>query len=453
MKRGDDKYLYNKLQKSAEPRPNLRGIQMRIVITSVFVLCLSTLTFSQGTETVLHSFSGYPTDGAYPEGGLLFDSAGNIYGTTNGGGSHCFEYGGCGTIYKISPAASGGWTETVLYDFCKIKTSSSCLDGAFPWAGLIMDAKGNLYGTTASGGTGGAGQLDSPSGVVFRLSPPSTQGGSWTETVLWNSSMSPQNINDPAYGRLIMDASGNIYGTAGGGAKGLGTVFELSPQIDGSYSLSILHSFSGSDGLGPYGVTLDKNGNLYGATSQGGRGKSICNYGCGLVYELSQSAGAWEETVLFEFDGVVGSYPLSPISIDKFSNLYGTFELGGGGNCPLSLGSCGGVFKLVSGSNSKYIFYFDDNGGPNDGNPQDGVTLGAGNVLYGTTGVAGGGQVYMLQNSHETILYNFCSLPSCTDGSVPSPGNVVIRNGSLYGATGVGGDYGGGVIYSITMAK
>jgi len=264
--------------------------------------------------------------------------------------------------------------------------------------------------------------------------------------------MNPNNGGRPGFGKLNMDAAGNIYGTTiGGGAKGLGTVYALSPQTDGTYAFSILHSFSGSDGVSPdYGVTFDTSGDLYGATSQGGRGKSVCNYGCGLVYKLTESQGTWQETVLFEFDGVVGAYPISPVSIDKSGNLYGTFEIGGGGDCPLFPSSCGGVFKLVPGSSRKYEFYFNDNGGPNDGNPQSGVTIGSGNTLYGTVGIGQGGEVYMLQNSQETILYDFCSLPNCADGAEPSYGNVVVRGGALYGATSSGGNYGLGVVYSIS---
>jgi uncharacterized repeat protein (TIGR03803 family) len=189
---------------------------------------------------------------------------------------------------------------------------------------------------------------------------------------------------------------------------------------------------------------------MYGSATYGGRGKATCNQGCGLVYKLSQSGGGWQETVLYEFDGVVGAYPFSPISIDKFGNLYGTFEVGGGGDCVLSPGTCGGVFKLVPGSSRRYAFYFNDNGGFNDGNPQNGVTIGSGNTLYGTVGIGQGGEVYMLQNSQETILYSFCSLPNCADGSVPSPGNIVMRDGALYGATVEGGQYGLGIVYSLT---
>ena len=415
---------------------------MRIIaVTSLVLICLCGLAVSQSTETVLYNFRGYPADGSGPYGALVFDSAGKAYGVTSGGGKYCFEDGGCGTIYELTPTASGEWIERVLYDFCSTGNPDTCPDGAFPTAGLIIDARGNLYGT-ASGGIGTA-------GTVFRLSPSSEQGGSWTETVLWNFTLDLQNGRGTVYGALNMDAAGNLYGTTtNGGSKNAGTVYELSPQSDGTYAFSILHSFSGPDGVTPdYGVTFDSKGNLYGTTSEGGRGKSICNYGCGLVYELSPSGGTWKETVLFEFDGVVGAWPLSPISIDQSGNLYGTFEKGGGGTTCYFI-TCGGVFKLVPGSNRKYVFDFANE--PNDGTPESGVAIGPGNTLFGTEGIIGAGQVYMLQGSQETILYNFCSLANCTDGELPTYGNIVIHNGSLYGATIRGGSSNNGVIYSLT---
>lgn len=256
--------------------------------------------------------------------------------------------------------------------------------------------------------------------------------------------MDANNGEEPR-GSLVMDASGNIYGTTvGGGADGLGTVYELSPQTDRTYSFSILYSFSGSDGLEPEaGLSFDSAGNLYGTASAGGRGRPTCQYGCGVVFELSPSVGGWEETVLLDFDGVLGAYPLSPISIDEFGNLYGTFETGGGGTTCYAI-SCGGVFKLIPYSNRKYVFDFSS--GPNSGNPQSGVVIGPDNTLYGTEGIFGG-QVYMLQNSQETVLYNFGSLPNCADGSFPNFGNVVIHDGALYGTTNSGG-LGIGVVYS-----
>jgi hypothetical protein len=226
----------------------------------------------------------------------------------------------------------------------------------------------------------------------------------------------------------------------------------VSPAGDGTYSFSILHSFSGSDGAVPeYGVAIDSAGNLYGTTQLGGIGRSICTGGaggCGLVYELSASNDEWQEKVLYEFNGVAGAYPISPISIAKSGALYGTFLNGGGGSC--FLGTCGGVFELVpqnSDGEKRYVFYF--NGGQASGNPENGVLIGTNNTLYGSVGVIGGGNVYMLKGADETILYSFCSLPNCADGSGPTYGNIVDRSGKLYGDTLAGGQYGLGVVYSI----
>jgi len=417
---------------------------LKIVAIVAALICFSGMASSQAIETVLYSFHGYPTDGTGPSGTLLFAN-GRVYGVTGAGGKYCFEERGCGTVYELSPTSSGEWSEKLLYEFCSTGNPKTCADGATPYAGLIMDPSGNLYGTATAGGTAGI-------GVVFRLSPPLEQGGSWTETVLWNFSLDLTNGRGFSYGALNIDTAGNLYGTTtNGGSKNAGIVYELSPQPDGRYSFSILHNFSGPDGADPeYGVTFDSMGNLYGTTSQGGRGKSICSYGCGLVYELSPIGSTWSEAVLFEFDGVIGAWPISPISIDGSGNLYGTFEKGGGETTCYFI-TCGGVFKLVPGSNRKYVFDF--NSGADEGTPHSGVTIGSDGTLYGTEGILGfgEGQAYMLQGSHETVLYNFCSAANCSDGLWPAYGNLIIHNGSLFGATAEGGSFNDGVVYSLTQ--
>ena len=415
---------------------------------SLLTMCLLVSWFcapasGQSTEAVLYSFGAYPTDGIFPQGGLLFDSAGNIYGTTNGGGEYCQSEGGCGTIYELSPAADGEWTETILYNFCSAGYPT-CADGSVPNAGLIMDGQGNLYGTTHSGGT----ELY---GVVFRLSPPTNGNAQWAYAVLWR--FARVDGANPGYGKLNMDSSGSIYGTTqSGGKHGFGTVFQLSPRSDGTYSLSTLHSFSGRDGAYPaYGVAIDEAGNLYGTTVNGGLYNANCHPGCGVVYEVTSLNGTWQYTVLYQFNGVDGQNPFSPISLDPTGELYGTFEVGGGGSC--FFGTCGGVFKLVPESGSagnrgkKYTFYFDDNQG--GGNPQSGVVVGPGNTLYGSLGF-GGNSVYELNYENETVLYTFCSLPNCADGSIPALGDIVARQGSVYGSTSEGGLYNLGVVYSLT---
>jgi uncharacterized repeat protein (TIGR03803 family) len=182
------------------------GLRAALAIFTVTLLVTSTWAATPWYEKVLHSFNG--GDGANPAAGLIFDAAGNLYGTTTGGGTS-----GYGTVFELTPMGGGGWTETILYSF------GNGTDGAIPYAGLIFDAAGNLYGTTFGGGPyGGA-------GTVFELTP--TAGGGWTETVL--HSFNGGDGANPVAG-LIFDAAGNLYGTTtGGGTYGGGTAFELSP--------------------------------------------------------------------------------------------------------------------------------------------------------------------------------------------------------------------------------
>jgi uncharacterized repeat protein (TIGR03803 family) len=402
---------------------------------------------AQSTETVLYSFGAYPGDSALPVGGLSFDSSGNIYGAA-GEGENC-QSDGCGSIYELSPSLDGSWTEAVLYSFCPSGTPPACPDGYGPVAGLVMDGTGNLYGTTSAGGSG-------LRGTVFRLSPPQGGIGKWNETVLWNFAGGANNGAAPGYGKLNIDKSGNLYGTTmEGGEKNLGVVFELSPNAEGSYSFSLLHSFSGPDGAYPqYGVALDTAGDLYGTTEFGGVKSSACFVTnppantCGVVYELSPSNGAWTETVLYRFNGITGFYPITPISLDSSGSLYGTFAGGGEGTGCYYL-TCGGVFKLVPGEAKFYSFDFD--GVDGNGTPENGVLVVGPDELYGSVGwPLNPGNVYRLTGRRQSILYGFCSLSNCADGSRPSSGTLVSYKGLLYGATFEGGANGVGVVYSLT---
>jgi uncharacterized repeat protein (TIGR03803 family) len=192
------------------------------------------------------------TDGRFPEGLLAFDGEGNVYGTTSAGGlaNH-------GTVYMLTPNHSTeGWSETVLYSF-----QGGTADGAKPIAGVVLDAEGNVYGTTSQGGTANL-------GTVFKLTPQSN--GTWSETVLYSF----QGGNDAAApnSTLAFDAAGNLYGTAGGGSDGQGTLFKLMPSSGGQWTESVLHTFTGGpDGGMPFGgVTIDSSGNMYGTASTGG---------------------------------------------------------------------------------------------------------------------------------------------------------------------------------------
>ncbi|HEX8817940.1 MAG TPA: choice-of-anchor tandem repeat GloVer-containing protein [Terriglobales bacterium] len=282
-------------------------------VGTVFELTLGTT--GTWTQTILHSFST-KNDGRYPLGSLVFDSAGNLYGTTSGGG----KYQG-GTVFELSPGTGGQWTETPLYSFCPV---AGCPDGANPASNLIFDSSGNLYGTTTAGGA-------QQSGAVFQLTPSST--GKWTETTLYSFQNNNLDGVNPDAG-VLLDLAGNLYGTTyWGGIYGAGTVFELSPNGQGQWAETVLYSFnsSGQDAQDPYaGVIADASGNLYGTAQYGGSGTG-CDGGCGAIFELSQSSGQWTESILYSFNdnGTDGFDPAGGLVFDASGNLYTTTIEGG----------------------------------------------------------------------------------------------------------------------------
>jgi uncharacterized repeat protein (TIGR03803 family) len=270
------------------------------------------------TETILYAFTG-GADGAFPSGDIIFDPAGNIYGTTSGGGyfgGNC-SVEGCGVVYKLSPA-NGGWTETTLYAFM------DGTDGANPNGGVVRDAAGNLYGTTANGGIG------CPAvgcGTVFEVSP--SQGG-WTESLLYEF----QGFNSPngafPYAGLTMDSAGNLYGsTVAYGSAGGGTIFELTPS-GGSWNFATIYaltSFSGGGG-GPVGaLTLDGSANLYGAPQYDGA------YNVGSVIKLTPSNGSWVYTDIYDFSPAgTSGWLYDGLVLGAQGAIYGTAYHGGSYN-------------------------------------------------------------------------------------------------------------------------
>jgi uncharacterized repeat protein (TIGR03803 family) len=332
-------------------------------IFAVSLLVTSSWAATNWHEKVLHSF-GHGEDGVFPASGLIFDATGNLYGTTYRGGIH-----NAGTVFELKPNGSGGWTDLLLHSF------ATNPDGQEPWAGVIFDAAGNLYGTTLAGGVG--------AGTVFRLTP--IWGGNWTERPLYTFDVHGDPDGQQLWAGLIFDASSNLYGTTsqGGGDLSVGTVFELTPNSDGSWAEIQLYSFGNSpDGANPVsGVIFDGSGNLYGTTSAGG------TYGFGTVFELTPNGGGgWTETILHRFgNGTDAAQPLyGSLIFDAAGNLYGTTRAGG-------TYSTGTVFELTpngSGSWTETVLYSFGNG--TDGSsPFGSLTFDAVGNLYGTTEVGG----------------------------------------------------------------
>ena len=335
------------------------------------------------SETILYNFSG-STDGGQPYGSLVFDTAGNLYGTTNFGGSaNCTM--GCGTVFKLAPG-SGGWTESVIYTF----TGGS--DGREPYARLLSDSSGNLYGTTLLGGNINS-TCSSGCGTVFKL----TKGSStWTESVIY-AFQGAADGSSP-YDGLAFDPVGNLYGTANaGGTSASGVIFKLTPGSSG-WTESILHSFKGGyDGKSPYGdLIFDAAGNLFGTASQGG----ARSYG--VVFEIfTNPKGFMRESVLHSFANTPSASPVAGLVMDPAGNLYGTTMAGG--TQTYCGGGCGTLFKLspvsTGGWSYKVLHVF---GVGSDGfHPTGDLILDSTGNVYGTTqagGAEGSGEVFEIMH-------------------------------------------------------
>jgi uncharacterized repeat protein (TIGR03803 family) len=394
--------------------------------TAAFTLAfivIMTLTMARPaqaqTESVLYTFCSLTNcdDGFLPMSNVIMDAQGNMYGTTIDGGVHH-----SGTVFKLD---SGG-TLTVLYSFCSARRM--CTDGAHPFSGLVRDSAGNLYGTTADGGHYNV-------GTVFKLSSDGTL------TTLHSFQNNGTDAYTPVAG-LLMDSSGNLYGTSYyGGKYGLGTVYRVTP----AGKESIMHSFgaTSTDGANPANVVpvMDRLGNLYGTTEFGG---SILHQG--TVFEIT--AGG-KESVLYTFGATAtdAEFPYAGLVIDAEGNLYGTT----GGIGP------GAVFRVTHSGTETVIHSF-QNSGTGGNSPYAPLVRDAAGNLYGVTflgGLYGFGTVFKINASGvETILHAFAN--DGTDGVGPYGGLLLDSAGNLYGTTEGGGNlgctnlYGCGTVFKIT---
>jgi uncharacterized repeat protein (TIGR03803 family) len=401
-------------------------MEMPMWIRLLPIVLLAAVEMASGqTYTEVYAFTG-GSDGSDPETGVVADAAGNLYGTTSYGGP-----AGYGTVYEL-PVTGG---EKTIHDF------SSNWDGAYPKSGVIVDNAGNLYGTAQQGGNTGC--QDFGCGVVFRINP--THADKALHIFL-----DGRDGGFPIAG-LTRDQAGDLYGTTQSGGIGYGVIF----RMDASGHESVLDSFSGPDGNAPdTKLVRDNAGNMYGATYYGG--KSCNGVGCGVVFRLNRTG---KLTVLYKFSGGTdGGIPtFGTLTLDGAGNIYGTTNYGGDLSCHVGVWpGCGVVYKLDPAGNQTVLYSFHH--GSDGAIPSSGVLLDRKGNLYGAT-LEGGdfsgncksdigcGVIFRLSpTGEETVLHTF----QYDDGAYPG-GDLLVRQGFLYGTAGQGGSTGLGVVFKLQL--
>lgn len=405
------------------------------ILTTVLSLAICALAGDK--ETSLYNFNdgtGKTENGIFPHG-LLLENAGNLYGAALSGAA-----GNAGGVFELTPNGSGGWNYNLIFN-----CSGLCNN---PIGSLVMDSSGNLFGAAVG--------VD---GIVYELSPDGS--GGWTASVVYTFAGGTNGYDGyaPTPG-LVIDQAGNIYGANfDGGIDNNGYVFELSPTAGGTYNLTHLHDFSGSDGSQPATtVIMDTYGNLYG-TTQGGGGSSQCTNGCGVAYELTNSSGVWTESILHDFNGPEGSSLQGTLLMDQAGNLYGTATAGGAHGF-------GVVFELQPSSktwNFRDLYAFKS--GASDGAaPYENLIIDAAGNLYGTTWSGGGGDCNVGSDAgcgtafklthigskwSESVLHTFTG---GGDGAFPE-GVIFAPAGGLYGVAPSGGGLFGGLVYELSPSS
>ena len=392
------------------------------------ICLLAGVAWAVSSTQIIYSFAG-DEDGEYTDSDLVLDNAGNIYGTTVLGGDF-----GTGSVFEVSPSGNT-WTHTVLYSF------TGQADGGQPYKGVTLDAQGNLYGTAVVGGHFGACPEDG-CGVVYKLA---NSGGVWTQTVIHYF-----NGNDgygPGSG-LTFDAAGNLYGmTPTGGPNAAGVIYQLTPQPDGSWKLHVIHAFTGgNDGASASAgrLLIDASGNIFGVATAGGAN------GAGTAFRLTHAQnGRWNFTVLYAFKGQPDAgFPYGALSADAAGNLYGTTYYDGANDL-------GSVYQLSPGPGGKWrervLYSF--KGGTDGSSSISNLVIDNKGALYGTTSEGGAGcscgTIFRVAkdvngNWKESIAYRFQGAP---DAGFAYNGMIGDGAGNYYGATVHGGVSNEGAIY------
>jgi uncharacterized repeat protein (TIGR03803 family) len=387
-----------------------RGVSTTLALAIVLVAAVAETPSAHSTSfTTLYNFQG-GTDGAQPYASLVMDKNGNLYGTSVYGGADNF-----GTVFKVDTKGH----ETVLYPF------TGGTDGGWPFASLILDAKGNLYGTTSIGGKSGF-------GTVFKLRH--TKKG-WKESVLW--SFTGGSDGAAPFAGLVWDAAGNLYGTTDGEAPSYtGSVFKW----DHTTGIATeLHDFSGgTDGISPFaGLLMDTDGNLFGITQEGGDPTCFSGVGCGTVFKIHSDGTAYK--VLHSFSGKPdGAFPYYGFLVgDGKGSLYGSTASGG-------TSGIGKIFK-VDVTTGAVTDVYDFLGGSQGAYPKAGLVMDSAGNLYGTTSAGGydsSGIVFKLDTTGTfTVLHSF---NLSTDGGFPNDNLILDSKGHLYGTCTWGGSSGAG---------
>jgi uncharacterized repeat protein (TIGR03803 family) len=422
---------------------------------------------SAATYKVVYSFcsrksgNGICHDGRSPNGGVVADSLGNLFGATLDGGNYKKTFkdtGDKGTIFELSPGDSGQWNYQQIYSFCRKK---NCADGYKPFGPLVLDVNGNIYGTTQSYYYYPKKCKKTDCGVAFELSH---AGGKWKFSILYVFSKAdgggvyPSSLTySGARNGQLYDGNSPLYGTTySGGANDGGTVFSLTPNGT-KWTHSVVHDFCSkgctSDGYNPKaGMIADSSGKLIGTTARGG------SYDQGTIFELSSQGQSWAETIRYSYcDGIDcpggsdGYSPRALLAEDNSGDLYGP-ALGG-------YSTNGVEFSLDANGHYAAIWQSCQMGQ----NCLDGWAYSALTIEpYGLLGAAnhGGlnnyGAMFTLtydqinQVWDQTILYNFCSQTDCADGSYPDYGSILNLNSRYYGEATTGGANGEGVVYELT---